>query len=85
MANKSEVRESLPATTVPSTFIDVDFLEALVTTDAVEMGRYFAGVHTPDERPGVLPVDDIDLVGGTNALLDAALDSLPILSLTPRE
>ena len=85
MANGPEVRDSLPVTLVPSAFIGVDFLEALVTTDAVEMGRYFAGVHAPDERPGVLPVDGIDLIGGTNALLDAAFDSLPILSLTPRE
>lgn len=85
MANGPEVRESLPVTTVPSAFVGVDFLEALVTTDAVEMSRHFAGAHAPDERPGVLPMEDIDLIGGTNALLDAAFESLPILSLMPRE
>ncbi|MFI8633579.1 nuclease-related domain-containing protein [Microbacterium sp. NPDC077663] len=85
MANGPEVRESLPVTTVPSAFVGVDFLEALVTTDAVEMSRYFAAVHAPDDRPGVLPVEDINLIGGTNALLKAAFESLPILSLTPRE
>lgn len=85
MANGPDVRESLPVTAVPSAFVGVDFLEALVTTDAVEMSRYFAGMHAPDERPGVLPVEDINLIGGTNAMLDAAFESLPILSLTPRE
>lgn len=85
MANGPDVRGSLPTAAIPTAFVGVDFLEALVTTDPVEMSRYFAGVRAPEERPGVLPVEDIDLIGGTNALLDDAFESLPILSLTPRE
>jgi hypothetical protein len=85
MANGPDVRESLPMTTVPSAFVGVDFLEALVTCNAGEMGRYFAAARASDEQPGVLQFDDMELIGATNALLDAAFESLPILSLTPRE
>ncbi|MCE0510394.1 NERD domain-containing protein [Microbacterium sp. KKR3/1] len=83
VANAPNVRESLTVAEVPTAFVGVDFLEALVTTDPVEMSRYFAQATAPEGRPGVLPMEDLDLIGGSNELLDDAFDSLPILSLSP--
>ena len=84
LANGPDVREMLPVADVPTAFVGIDFLEALVTTDPAEMSRYFAEVKAPGDRPGVLPIEDMELLAGRNKLLDEALESVPILALVKK-
>ncbi|WP_285035868.1 hypothetical protein [Plantibacter sp. ME-Dv--P-095] len=84
LANGPDVREILPTAEIPTAFVGVDYLEALVTTDTAEMSRYFAEAKIDSKQPGVLQVEDTELVGGTNSLLKGAFMSLPIISLAPR-
>lgn len=83
LANGPDVRDMLPVAEVPTAFVGIDFLESLVTTDPVELSRYLGGVEAPDDRPGVLPVEDMELVGGPNKLLDDTFETLPLVALTP--
>lgn len=83
LANSPEVRDSLPVPTVPLAFVGADFVEALVTADPAGLSHALANARASEGQPGVLLLDELELIGNSNLLLNEALMSLPILSFLP--